>query len=683
VAVVLVVAFHAGLPISGGFVGVDVFFVISGFVIAAMLLRQLERDVSSNLRSFYTRRLRRLLPALAVLLVFVAIASPLLSSPFGPQQATAKTGFAASWISANLQLARVPGGDYFGLAADTNPLLHTWSLSVEEQFYLVFPALLLGVWPFRARLTTRWTGQRTVGMIVLAATVASFALSCYASLFSSSKGDANFAFYSPLTRTWEFGVGVLLALGAPAICRRTRRISFALGVIGATSIGVGACVITDTTAFPGVAALLPVVGAGLIVVAGMSPSRGVTSLLALRPAVWVGDISYGWYLWHWPLIVFTAAVWPGNRSILALVAVGSLVPTWLSYRFVENPIRFNDSLTGRRMVILVAVCVGLPGMAFLSLRVVNGLEQHSDAVKAFAAATRFHTVGPSGCDNTTLVGEQACTWSVDQPRGSIYLVGDSNAGQFAEPAAAAANAKGYDLTIGTRTGCPFADLIRQSRLESGLDGPACYRFVSESVALLQQSRPALVIVAMSASQVMDPHDGLYLRDPHSGEVATTPAAKAKLWEDGLARVLVRLNDAGIPTLVVHTIPNHFGPNHSFWQAETCPAINIWAHWCGSSLDRVSVERQQRLAREAENRAVAKVTRAASVDFTDDVCSPELCATQRNGVWMYRDATHLSVDGALMLTDRFRQLIDRHADGRDPLARGNRVLNGANAPPTLD
>src|SRR5262249_51979428 len=139
-AVVLVVAFHAGLPVSGGFIGVDMFFVISGFVITAMLLRHLGRDGKLGFGTFYTRRIRRLLPALALLLVFVALASTLLLSPYGTQQSAAKTSLAASLIGANAYLWRVPGG-YFDLSSNTNPLLHTWSLSAEEQFYLVFPAL--------------------------------------------------------------------------------------------------------------------------------------------------------------------------------------------------------------------------------------------------------------------------------------------------------------------------------------------------------------------------------------------------------------------------------------------------------------------------------------------------------------------------------------------------------------
>jgi len=655
----MVVAFHAGLPLPGGFIGVDMFFVISGFVIMTMLQRQRERTGTISLVTFYTRRMRRLLPALAVLLVFVAVASTLLLSPFGPQQVTGKTGVAASLFSANFQLARAPGGGYFGLAAENNALLHTWSLSVEEQFYFVFPAFLIAAWWLGARFSARWSPQRTLTSAVLAVTTVSFGASCYFSFSSVASLGKAFAFYSPVTRAWEFGVGVLLALGAQALWRVTQRSATALGVAGALLICVGAFAISGTTAFPGIAALLPVIGTALVLVAGFSPNRGVTRALSMGPAVWVGDVSYGWYLWHWPLIVFAAAMWPRNSWILVVVAAGSLAPTWLSFRLIENPIRFNDRLTGRRIIPLVASCIALPIMAFLGLWLVNRIELTSGAVKTFSAATHLHSYGPSGCDSGTLNPESACTWPVDQPHGTIFLLGDSNAGQFAEPAAEAANKMGYNLTVGIRTRCPFVDVIRESNLEVGLDGPACHTFVTDSVTALRESPPALVVIAMASSQVVTVHDELYLKDPRSGTVATTPEAKAKLWEDGLVSVLAQLADAGIPTLVIHTVP-HLGNVAQDWQAETCPAFKIYTDSCGASIDRANVEQQQQLAREAENRAIARVPGAASADFTNDLCSAESCAAERNGLWLYRDATHLSIDGALTLTDRFKLLIADHA-----------------------
>ena len=457
---VLVVAYHAGLPLPGGFIGVDMFFVISGFVIATVLLGQLERTAKLSFASFYARRARRLLPALALLTTFVAVASVFLLSPLGPQQATAKTGIAASLFSANVQLGSAGGGGYFSTAATANALLHTWSLSVEEQFYFVFPAFLAVAWHLAARFTARRSRRRTTAAFVLLATAASFALSCYTTYSGSYRFGRTFAFYSPATRAWEFGAGALVALAAPALLRRTRHLAQPFAVGGVVLITIGVFTINGTTPFPGVSALMPIAGTVLLIVAGMASTRRVSSVLGLRPAVWVGDVSYGWYLWHWPLIVFAAAMWPGRGWVLVVAAVGSLAPTWLSYRFIENPIRFNGRLVGRRVVPLVVLCIVVPIAGCLGLLLANRLETHSEEVRTFAAANRGHADSGRGCDGARLTeAKPECTWAVDDPRGTIVLVGDSNAGQFTEPAASAANAMGYNLTVATSSGCAFVDLV--------------------------------------------------------------------------------------------------------------------------------------------------------------------------------------------------------------------------------
>jgi peptidoglycan/LPS O-acetylase OafA/YrhL len=657
VAVVLVVAFHAGLPVPGGFVGVDVFFVISGFVITEMLLRDLIREQRVRFADFYARRFRRILPALAVVVVLVSVASVFLLSPLGPQQATARTGIAASLFSANLQLARSAGGGYFGSVAETNALLHTWSLSVEEQFYLVFPFLLMVVWQVAARFERRLRQRRSVFGIVLVATAVSFGVSAYTSFYPSANFGAGFAFYSPVTRAWEFGVGVLIALASPFLRRLAPRVAVPLGVVGAVLIGYAALRVTGSAPYPGIASLLPVVGAALLVIAGMVTDGGVSAVLAVRPAAWIGDVSYGWYLWHWPCIVFAAALWPRIGWVLIVAAVVSLVPTVISYRLLENPVRFDTRLTGRRVVPLVVAAVSIPVVTCLGLLFVNGIEGRTPAVRAVASNDRMHVDSTNGCQSITPVLPDPtgrCTWSVPDPRGAVYLVGDSNAGHIAEPTIQAANDLGYDTTVDVLWGCPFIDLIGSG---PSIDGTVCHDFVTSSIAAMVADPPALVVIASSSSYYVT--GPFVFRDPTTGEVARMTEEKARVWTTGLASVLEQLSAAGIPTVVVHPVP-HLGAVRADWMLETCPYVRIVTESCGTVIGRAAVERQQVQARQAEDLAVAMVPLSTAVDLTDELCTTEACASDRNGLFLYRDATHLSIEGAMTLTDRFRGIIENRA-----------------------
>ena len=369
VAVLLVVLFHAGLPLPGGFVGVDVFFVISGFVITAMLMREWSRHGRIRFAHFYLRRFLRLTPALALVVTVVALASVLLQNPFGAQQTTARTGLGAMLLSANYVIGHA-AGDYFADAAATNPLLHTWSLSVEEQFYLLFPALLALGWLLAAR-----GRRRAPGTIVVAIAVGSFALSVAWSFGSAAAealttffgGPESFAFYSSLTRAWEFAAGAVLALGLARIPLPRPSTARVTGLAGAGLLVASAVLITDAQPFPGLVALVPVTGTVLLILAGTHHTTVVSSVLSTRPMVYVGDISYSWYLWHWPLIVFTALLFPNRPLLLVAAAAVSVLPAVASYRWLEQPLRRYRPRTRPRAGALIAATLAVPLAACLVL----------------------------------------------------------------------------------------------------------------------------------------------------------------------------------------------------------------------------------------------------------------------------------------------------------------------------
>lgn len=342
IAVIVVVAFHAGLPVPGGFVGVDVFFVISGFVITAMLHREWLRNGRIRFRRFYLKRFRRLTPALALMVAVTMVASAIILSPFDSQPNAAQTGIGAMLIAANFVISRTTGG-YFDAAAETNPLLNTWSLSVEEQFYLVFPAVMALGW-YLARRDARFRKAPLLLIGGIAAISFGFTL---AGSFGWSFPGAILGFYSPFTRAWEFAAGALLAL---ALAKATPPVSPRfMSVVGATGIGMLAAslwLITETTIFPGPWTLLPVTGTLLLLFSGTCENP-VNRTLGARPLVRIGDYSYSIYLWHWPFIVFAIYLWPFSPYAATLAAVISLAPAVASYHWVEQPIR--QRVTGSRI----------------------------------------------------------------------------------------------------------------------------------------------------------------------------------------------------------------------------------------------------------------------------------------------------------------------------------------------
>jgi peptidoglycan/LPS O-acetylase OafA/YrhL len=365
VAVLMVVAFHAGGPISGGFVGVDVFFVISGFVITAMLQREWVASGRIRFRRFYIRRFKRLTPALAVMVAVSTAAAVLVLSPLGPQQTAAKTAAGAMLLSANWVIAGVTG-DYFDAPAESNPLLNTWSLSVEEQFYLLFPALLAIGWVIVGR-RRGWFGSRATILIVAAVAVVSFALACLGAAGFSVIGDEyTVGFYGPLSRAWEFAVGALLALTVPSIWTPSKKHVPALAIAGAAALVASLWLIDGTVAFPGPWTLLPVVGTLLLILAGTGNVNPVSRALATRPMVKIGDWSYSLYLWHWPLIVFATLLWPQSGWAPRIAAALSFVPAVASYKWVEEPFRNLQGVRVRRGAIL-ATAVVVPPIAIAAI----------------------------------------------------------------------------------------------------------------------------------------------------------------------------------------------------------------------------------------------------------------------------------------------------------------------------
>jgi peptidoglycan/LPS O-acetylase OafA/YrhL len=627
-----VVLYHAHLPIPGGFTGVDVFFAISGFVITKTAVAELAGTNSLSLSAFYARRVRRLFPALAVMLTVVAVLATIVA-PFAAQTMAAATSAAAALFAANLYLMQL-GTGYFDVQTTTNPLLHTWTLAVEEQFYLVFPLLLVLGW--------RLGRRRGSFLAVLAVSLGSLLL---AEQLSTAGGTTErFAFYGSPTRAWEFGLGALCALAIPTLARMPVALSAALGVTGAALI--------DSAAFTlhtGNAALFPVCGTCALLAAGTARGGPLTRLLETRPLSWVGDLSYSWYLWHWPLIVYASSLLPGVTGIRVIAAAASLLPAWLSYRYLEGPVRRRVDLRGRRLLALAALCVAVPIGAGAALAGAHAVLGTTSQFSALAGTQRLHADVVRGCDNPTPLGrraDDACTWHVADSRGTIVLVGDSNAGQFTEPVVSAAHARRYDAVVATYSGCPFA--LVQLRFD-GIADDKCERFVRGTVNALEQRRPRLVIIASRSDRYIE-QPNLSLRAVTGPAFVDDSRAKADAYSQGLSKVLVELNASGVPVVVIHPIPRvPFEPTG-------CAVIRVLEDTCAGTRTRRAVDAERRRALRAENVAVGAAPAASAVDFEDVLCGSRFCTTRHRGIDTYRDEYHLGVAGALLLAPRFEQML---------------------------
>ena len=359
VAVLLVVVAHAGVRfVSGGFVGVDVFFVLSGFLITGLLLAEARKGGSVSLLGFYVRRARRILPAAMLTLVATDIAAYLLVN-FVRARETVDDSLHAAGFAANFHFA-AQGFNYFAQSEPPSPLLHYWSLSVEEQFYLVWPLLLsltlFGIaWVLRRR--TAGCERRLLWLIGILTTL-SLVYSIHLTATSPTA-----AYYSPFARAWELGLGATLAVATAQLARLPGSVTVVLGWSGIAAIAVAAVGFSSSTPFPGWAALLPTVGTACAIVAGMgasTPRLAVGRWLGVRPMSMIGDRSYAFYLWHWPVLIL-AAGYAGHALSLPVkleLMVGAFVLSCVSYALVENPIRRRMRSRAKTLVVVLA-CAGV------------------------------------------------------------------------------------------------------------------------------------------------------------------------------------------------------------------------------------------------------------------------------------------------------------------------------------
>jgi peptidoglycan/LPS O-acetylase OafA/YrhL len=593
-AVLSVVAFHAGLPLPGGFVGVDVFFVISGFVITRMLCREHERTGRIDFAAFYVRRFKRLTPALALMVGATAVMSVLALSPLGPKQTVAKTGIGAMAFAANWVIAATTGG-YFDAPAATNPLLHTWSLSVEEQFYLVFPALLALGWMLRRRSTLFVSLVTAVSLVAAFVGVNPFVHSWL------------LGFYSPLTRAWEFGAGALLALTAARPGARTRSV---LALTGLTGLVASFTLIDGTTAYPGAWTLLPV-GATVLLIAAEA------RVLSVAPLVRIGDWSYSIYLWHWPCIVFATLLWPEAGHARTVAAACSFLPALASYRWVERPFRTLRPLPRFRFALVVAAVVLSPvavdaamgSVATGSMAVANRGDLGEDAF--FAAMTAQSYPCADRAIRTRALrwdGYLRCQQSKPGRDVEVAVIGDSHA---------------EHLFVGLAHVLPRHNVAYYIVNDLPVAHDTDFERILDHVVAARRIHTVVVSAFW------------YVRGVHATELATT---------------LRRLQHAHKRVFVTDDVPvfpfDAFGCKYR--PALLRPANCVMPERSYRS-DYATYFPQLRAA-------VAAVPGVRLLSTAHWFCGARTCDMARHGLLLYRDSNHLNANGSLYLA---RRLVERY------------------------
>ena len=422
IAIVLVVAYHVGVPgFGGGFIGVDVFFVISGYLITGLLWTELSGSGRISWSRFYARRARRLLPALAVVVLGTLVMGVLLMVPDPELRWLSQSVIAvAAFVSNMFFWAKTSG--YFGADAEALPLLNMWSLSVEEQFYIVWPLLLSGgAWMVRRH---SW-GQRAVPIGIGLIGLASFAFSV-----ALVRVDQAAAFFWMPSRLWELAAGGFLALAATRLPQWSTARAAALAALGLLMVGVSTLVLETGSSFPGFAAVPVVLGTVLVVAAGTQMTNPVSSTLAVGPLVGIGKLSYSWYLIHWPLLTFARiATLESDLARDALIALVSLGLAALSYRYVEQPARTQEwafvkgsrrSLTAGALTLVVLVMVGA-----LVLRDTAGFALLDMSVSEAQALEEDRT-SRDRCPPRATTEPVDCVFNAGRDQ-SLLLMGDSHA----------------------------------------------------------------------------------------------------------------------------------------------------------------------------------------------------------------------------------------------------------------
>lgn len=622
-AVILVVGYHAGVPgLNAGFIGVDIFFVISGYLITSLLLRELDTHGRINLLEFYARRVRRLMPAMLLVISATLLLGYLLLPPIGPLQHLSMSAIASLGFVANYYFISTTGG-YFDDPTEQVPLLHMWSLAVEEQFYAIWPLILIGAVYLAAR--SRFPHRGLVLGAALAIGILSFLYNLH-----QVPADSHSAYFSVLTRSWQLMAGALLAVGigrfAALASPHTVR---ALACIGLLALGASLALIDGTHHYPGALALLPTVAAGALVILGeVSRHHWLSRQLSRGWLVYVGRISYPWYLWHWPLLAIHRDYTVGEQTLSAALAIAavSFVLAHLTHRYVERPfsIRIRKRRTPSLRLIRTAAVSGL--LITLGALTINGYAEHEKETGFYRQLAIAEEDKPRLREDCHLPPPfeglpelSRCTHRAAPP--DILLWGDSHADHYSPALESFSRRTGVDFTHRSFSACRPLLGFRESRYTEARNEECAAFNVAVIEEIIELKEQGLQGVALGAA---------WLEIPEEDQEAALRALQitvAALTAHEL-RVLIFL-----PTPIYRL------------SVVKCLARRKLAD-C-SALEDGSFARLRQLSARLQE-AYGDDPRVRTIDINRRTCRRENCEPMLRSIILFRDKHHLTARGARRL-----------------------------------
>ena len=648
VAVLSVIAFHAGSSIaSGGFVGVDVFFVISGYLITALIVNALEGDGFSFLR-FYDRRVRRIVPAMALVILATLAAGLIILLPSDlarlGKHATAVAGFVV-----NIVLYRDAG--YFGPTSGQLPLLHLWSLAIEEQLYLLHPLLLWAAW--------RWGGMRLARIAVVSVLLLSLAIAIW-----SVRTNPAAAFYLLPSRAWEFEIGAVLALRL--IPTPSPRIAQLLAAAGLASILAAVLLYSSMTPFPGLAALLPCLGAVAIIHAGQQQRpTAVARLLSARPMMEIGLISYSLYLWHWPLFMLWAYYLdrPLSAPEIGLAIAAALLLSILSWRFVERPVRrarIGRLSPGASVLVAGAILVLVAATGF-ALHRLHGLPGRVGPVVRAADAAPADVNALDRCDPTNDGANGEKLFETPCPAANtVFVWGDSHAGHLTP-----AVREIYGISAVGQVwmgGClPLPDAPPPIATSPDTIVPVMAGRRSERCrdrnkrllrALLERPNVRLVVLGGAWSLFTEEDDGKMKKRRFSidGDPGSPIEKSRRLIATSLENTVRQFSDRGIDVLLLGDVPSYPKP------PSRCLAVaTMWGRKGDCGVDSATARHHMAFSD-------ALLTRLATLPHvhaflpSSVLCTGPQCAVRLGNIPVYRDTDHLTASASRALAPAMRQAL---------------------------